>query len=147
MQLILTQDVQDLGGAGELVTVKDGYGSNYLIPQGMAVLATPRNRTRLEHEKKAVEARIVRRRKSAAELAGKLSGTSVTLTRLVGDDDKIFGSVTTKDIAEALEDDGIRVDRRQIILDAPLKALGVYEVDIKLHRDVRAQIKVWVVAD
>ena len=147
MQLILTQDVQDLGTAGDVVNVKSGFGANYLVPQGMAVLCTPRNKSRLEHETRAVEARIVRERKDAQDVSKKLTGTSVTLTRLVGDDDKIFGSVTTKDIAEALENDGIKVDRRQIMLEAPLKALGVYEVDVKLHRDVRAQIKVWVVAD
>lgn len=147
MQLVLTQDVPDLGHAGDVVQVKDGYGANFLIPQGMAVLATARNKARVEHERKTVEARVARQRKGASDLAKRLHGMSVTLTRLVGEDDKIFGSVTSKDIADALENEGVPIDRRQIQLDQPLKALGVYEVDIKLHRDVSAQIKVWVVAD
>jgi large subunit ribosomal protein L9 len=147
MQVILKQDVPELGDAGALVEVKSGYGSNYLIPQGLAVLATRRNKSQLDHERRSIEAAIVRHKKTASDLAAKLSGLSVTLTRLVGEDDKIFGSVTSKDIADALADDGVVVDRRNILMDAPLKALGVYEVEIKLHRDVRAQIKVWVVAD
>ncbi|MCB9729848.1 MAG: 50S ribosomal protein L9 [Deltaproteobacteria bacterium] len=147
MQVILKQDVPYLGDAGALVEVKSGYGANYLIPQGLAVLATRRNKSQLDHERRAIEAAIVRQKRKASDLASRLNGLSVTLTRLVGEDDKIFGSVTTKDIADALADDGVVVDRRHILLDGPLKALGVYEVDIKLHRDVRAQIKVWVVAD
>ncbi len=147
MQVILTQDVPNLGAAGEIVDVKPGYGANFLIPQGHAVLATSRNMSRVQHERRQIEARIARERADAQQAASKLKGLSVTLTRLVGEDDKIFGSVTTKDIADALANEGIRIDRRQIILDQPLKALGVYEVDIKLHRDVKTQIKVWVVAD
>ena len=147
MELILRRDVPDLGQAGELVKVKPGYASNYLIPQGLAVRANARNKASLEHERRAIEAAIVRERRSAQETANRLNGLSVTITRLVGEDDRIFGSVTTKDIAEALEAEGVPVDRRSITLDAPLKALGVYDVSIKLHRDVSVSIKVWVVAD
>ena len=147
MQVILTHDVQALGGAGEIVEVKPGYGANFLIPQGHAVLATTKNKRRLEHQRRIIEARIAQERASAQEMAKRLEGMSVTLTRLVGEDDKIFGSVTTKDISEALADEGVKLDRRQIVLDSPLKSLGVYEVDVKLHRDVLAQIKVRVVAD
>lgn len=147
MQVILTQDVTDLGQAGEVVAVKSGFGANYLIPQGMAVLATTRNQKRMAHETKRIEAQIARERSKARDSAQRLEGLSITLTRLVGEDDKIFGSVTTKDIADALADEGISVDRRQIHLDNPLKSLGVYEVGLKLHREVTANIKVWVVAD
>jgi large subunit ribosomal protein L9 len=147
MQVILTQDVPDVGHAGDVVAVKDGFGANYLIPRGFAVLATARNKAQIDHKRRAIEAQVARQRKGAEDLSKRLRGVSVTLTRLVGEDDKIFGSVTSKDIAEALENEGIAIDRRQILLDQPLKALGVYEVDIKLHRDVTAQIKVWVVAD
>lgn len=147
MQVILTQDVHEVGHAGQLVAVKNGFGANHLIPKGLAVLATPRNRSRMEHEQRRIEALIARERASAQEMAKKLSGLSVTLTRLVGDDDKIFGSVTNKDVADALADEGVKIDRRQILLDAPLKSLGVYEVEVRLHREVNAQIKVWVVAD
>ncbi|MEC9073102.1 MAG: 50S ribosomal protein L9 [Myxococcota bacterium] len=148
MHIILTQDVPSLGFAGEVVEVKAGYGANYLIPQGMALLATPSNRAGIEHQRHAIEARIVRERSEAEKLAGRLVNTSVSLTKkLVGDGDKIFGSVGSKEIAEALGDQGIRVDRRQVNLEAPLKALGVYDVELKLHRDISATIKVWVVAD
>ncbi len=147
MELILRTDVPDLGQAGEVVRVKNGYGSNYLIPQGLAVRANARNKASLDHERRAIEASIARQRRTAEESAGRLNGLSITITRLVGEEDKIFGSVTTKDIAEALDAEGISIDRRAIILDGPLKALGVYDVEIKLHRDVKVAIKVWVVAD
>jgi len=147
MQVILTQDVRELGQAGQMVAVKRGYGANFLIPQGIAVLATPRNRSRMEHEQRKIEAQIARERTTAAELGKRLAGLSVTLTRLVGEDDKIFGSVTGKDIADALADEGVKLDRRQIELDSPLKSLGVYEVPVRLHREVTTMIKVWVVAD
>jgi large subunit ribosomal protein L9 len=101
----------------------------------------------LDHERRAIEASIVRERRSAEDSAKRLKDLSVTITRLVGEDDRIFGSVTTKDIAEALEAEGVTIDRRSIKLDGPLKALGVYDVAIKLHRDVSVAIKVWVVAD
>lgn len=147
MHVILKTDVPQLGSAGDVVEVKPGFGANFLIPKGMAVLATARNKTQLEHARRAIEARIARQRRDAEDTAERLNGVSVTLTRLVGDDDKIFGSVTPKDIADALADEGIEIDRRRIQLEGPLKTLGVYEVPVRLHRDVTAQIKVWVVAD
>ena len=147
MQIILTTDVEYLGAAGDVVNVKKGYGANYLIPQGMAVLATPRNKNRMEHEKRRIEARVARARADAEKMAHRFKGISITITRLVGEDDKLFGSVTNKDIAEALEVNGVTVDRRQIRMEAPIKALGVYDVEVKLHREVTAMIKVWVVAD
>jgi large subunit ribosomal protein L9 len=147
MQIILTTDVPSLGDAGDLVEVKAGYGANYLIPQGLALPATSSNKNQIEHQRRAISARIARDRQDAEGLAAKLSHLSVTITRLVGDDDKLFGSVSNKDIAEALRDQGHEVDRRKIILDAPIKALGVYDVPVKVHRDVIAQIKLWVVAD
>jgi large subunit ribosomal protein L9 len=147
MQVILTMDVPELGGPGDLVEVKRGFGANFLIPQGKAVLATTRNKRRMEHQQRQIEAKIARERAEAADAAKRLDGLSVTLTRLVGEGDKIFGSVTNRDIADKLAEEGVHVDARQIVLETPLKALGVYEVDVKLFRDVRAQIKVWVVAD
>lgn len=147
MHVILSQDVPELGAAGDTVEVKRGYGFNYLLPSGLAVLATTRNSKRMEHEKRKIEAQIARERADAQTAAKRLDGLSVTLTRLVGEGDKIFGSVTNRDIADALANEGVKIDSRQIRLDQPLKALGVYEVDIKLHREVTAQIKVWVVAD
>lgn len=147
MQIILTTDVPSLGDAGDLVEVKAGYGANYLIPQGLALPATSSNKNQIEHQRRAISARLTRDRNDAEGLAAKLSHVSVTITRLVGDDDKLFGSVTNKDIAEALREQGHEVDRRKIVLENPIKALGVYDVPVKVHRDVIAQIKVWVVAD
>ena len=147
MQIILTADVPSLGDAGDLVEVKPGYGANYLIPQGLALPATSSNKNQIEHQRRAISARIARDRKDAEGLSEKLSQVSVTITRLVGDDDKLFGSVTNKDISDALRDQGFDVDRRKIVLESPIKALGVYDVPVKVHRDVIAQIKLWVVAD
>lgn len=147
MQIILTTDVASLGDAGDLVEVKAGYGANYLIPQGLALPATSSNKNQIEHQRRAISKRLARDRQDAEGLAAKLSHLSVTLTRLVGDDDKLFGSVTDKDISDALREQGHQVDRRTIILENPIKALGVYDVPVKVHRDVIAEIKVWVVAD
>ena len=147
MQIILTTDVPSLGDAGDVVEVKPGYGANFLIPKGMAIPATSANKNQIEHQRRAIAAKVARDRKDAESLSASLSQVSVTLTRLVGDDDKLFGSVTTKDIASALQDQGYDVDRRKIVLETPIKALGVYDVPVKIHRDVIAQIKVWVVAD
>ena len=147
MQIILTTDIPSLGDAGDLVEVKPGYGANYLIPQGLALPATSSNKNQIEHQRRAISARIARDRKDAESISEKLSQVSVTITRLVGDDDKLFGSVSTKDVSEALRDQGFDVDRRKIVLETPIKALGVYDVPVKVHRDVIAQIKLWVVAD
>ena len=147
MQVILKTDVPHLGNAGEVVSVKPGYGANYLLPQGLALPATGANKHRIEHQRRIIEARLVRERANAETTASGLAGMNVSITRLVADSDKIFGSVTARDIADALEKEGYTVDSRKIRLEAPLKALGVYEVGVKLHRDVEAQVKVWVVAD
>lgn len=149
MQVILTKDVSDLGHAGDTVTVRPGYGSNFLIPRGLAVLATANNQRQVAHERRRIEAAVVREKAKAQEFAKKLSGMSVTLTRIVAADekDKIFGSVTAQDVADALKNEGHNIDKKAIVLDTPLKSLGVYEVPVKLHRDVQAIVKVWVVAD
>lgn len=149
MQVILTKDLAELGTAGQTVNVRNGYGANFLIPRGLAVLATVRNQQEMAHQKRRIETQIAKEKAKAQELAKKLGGISVTLTRLVATDekDKIFGSVTTQDIADALKNEGYTIDKRNIGLENPLKSLGVYEVPVKLHRDVTAQVKVWVVAD
>ena len=147
MQLILTTDVPKLGEAGDIVEVKAGYGANYLLPKGLALTATTGNKAKIEHQKRMIERQVAKAREAAETLSNKLNGHNVTITRLVGEGDKIFGSVTARDIADALSNEGIEIDSRKIVLDAPLKALGVYEVSVKLHRDVVSQLKVWVVAD
>ena len=147
MQLILTTDVPKLGEAGDIVEVKSGYGANYLLPKGLALTATSGNKTKIEHQKRMIERQVAKAREAAESLSNKLNGHNVTITRLVGEGDKIFGSVTSRDIADALANEGMTIDSRKISLDTPLKALGVYEVSVKLHRDVVSQLKVWVVAD
>jgi large subunit ribosomal protein L9 len=145
IQVILKEDVANLGKSGELVSVKPGYGRNFLIPQGLAVIATKKNVARLEHEKKVIELRTAKVRGEALASAGKLAGATVQIERQVGEGDKLFGSVTTRDIEEALAAQGHKVDKRKIRLAEPIKALGQYSVTIDIARDVVAEVKVWVV--
>ena len=148
MQVILTKGVPDLGHAGQVVTVKPGYGSNYLIPRGLAVLATKGNQRQVSHERHRIEAAVAREKQRAEQIARKLSGVSVTLTRIVATDekDKIFGSVSTRDIEEAVSDKGVKIDRKKVMLAEPIRTLGVHTRDVKLARDVVGKLKVWVVA-
>jgi large subunit ribosomal protein L9 len=145
MQVILTQDVENLGKAGELVTVRPGYGRNYLVPRGFAVSATVRNKNRLDHEKALIERKITRERATANELAGRINGMTLQFERIVGDDEKLFGSVTSRDITEQLKKAGIEIDHRWVQLDAPVKALGKYETQVRLAAGVNATLKFWVV--
>lgn len=145
MQVILTVDVPSLGKAGEIVDVKEGYGRNFLLPQKKAVLADPKNIKLLEHQRNVVAAKQAKLKRHAEELLDKLSSTSITIAREAGEDDKLFGSVTTKDIAESLRREGFEIDRHYIHLDSPIKSLGVFDVPVKLHSDVSGNIKVWVV--
>ena len=145
MQVILTQDVANLGKAGELVSVRPGYGRNFLVPRGFAVSATVRNKNRLDHEKALIEKRVAKERASATELAGRINGITLQFERMVGEDEKLFGSVTNRDIAEQLKKAGIEIDHRWVELDAPVKALGKYEVPVRLAAGVVATLKFWVV--
>ena len=145
MQIILTQDVENLGKAGELVSVRPGYGRNYLVPRGMAVSATVRNKNRLDHEKTLIERRVAKERASATEIAARLNAMTLQFERNVGEDEKLFGSVTNRDIAEQLKRAGVEIDHRTIQLDQAVKALGKYEVPVKLSAGVSATLKFWVV--
>lgn len=146
MKIILREDVPDLGAIGDIVTVKDGYARNYLIPNQMAVQANTKNLSQLEHQKRLIESHKSKIRKEAASLAEQLEGVSCTIPMLVGEQDKLFGSVTSKDIEEALTQEGIKISRKRIILDEPIKSLGVYTVGVRLHAEVTGKLKVWVVA-
>ncbi len=146
MQVILREDVANLGQTGELVSVKDGYGRNYLIPKGLAVLATPRNKRRLEHDRKVIEQRDAKRSRDALTLKAGIEKLSVTIAKQTGEEGKLFGSVTTKEISEALAEEGFEVDRKTVVVDEPIKSLGVYTLHVKLTRDVIADLKLWVVA-
>ena len=145
MQIILTQDVENLGKAGELVSVRPGYGRNYLVPRGLAVSATVRNKNRLDHDKALIERKIAKERATATELAGRINGITLQFERIVGEDEKLFGSVTNRDITEQLKKAGIDIDHRWVNLDAPVKALGKYETNVRLAAGVIANLKFWVV--
>jgi large subunit ribosomal protein L9 len=145
MQVILKQDVPKLGNAGDIVRVAPGYGRNYLIPRGLAVPATAGSVSQVEHQTRIAES-IRRKQLSGAEaLAEQIEGTAVSIRREAGEDDKLFGSVTNRDIAEALAAEGIEVDRRIIQLEEPIKAIGLFTVPVRLHRDVIAKLRVYVI--
>jgi large subunit ribosomal protein L9 len=145
MQVILTQDVDNLGKAGELVSVRPGYGRNYLVPNGLAVTATVKNKNRLEHEKALIAKRVEKERANANEVATRINGMTLQFERQVGEDERLFGSVTSRDIAEQLKRANVDIDHRWIQLDSAVKALGKYEVPVRLAAGVIAQLKFWVV--
>jgi large subunit ribosomal protein L9 len=147
MKIILKQDFETLGKFGDIVEVKDGYARNFLIPRQIAIDASERNLRMLEQERQRRAVKETKEKRSAEELAKSLEPVSLTIAVAVGEEDKVFGAVTSQDIAEQLQAKGFEIDRRKILLDEPLKALGVYEVPIKLHSDVEAKIKVWVVKE
>jgi len=145
MEVILRQAIDDLGHPGDIVDVSRGFARNYLLPRGFAYEATPGNRKRIEGEKNRLEAAESERRSVASGLAGQLEQVSLTFSARVGEEGKLFGSVTSADIAQQLEALGHHVEKRMIDLHEPIKALGVYRVPIRLHADVRPEIKVWVI--
>ena len=147
MKVILKQEVEKLGSPGDVVEVRDGYARNYLIPRGLAMPATPGNLRILEEEKKRAELRANREKRAAQRLAEKLNSVSVTATVSVGEEDRVFGAVTSQTIADLLKEKGFEIDRRKILLEEPLKALGIYDVPIRLHPEVEAKVKVWVVRE
>ncbi len=146
MRVILTEDVPNVGDMGEIVRVADGFGRNFLIPQGLALPATERSAKAFIHQQVQIERRKQKLRAKALELLGGLSSVSVTIPRQVGEGDRLYGSVSNRDVQLALAEAGFDVDRRKIMLDQPLRELGVYKVEIKLMSDVRATVKVWVTA-
>jgi large subunit ribosomal protein L9 len=145
MQVILRDDLDNLGKSGEVVNVKPGYARNYLLPRGLAMKATATDVARVEHEKRVIAARTAKMAKEAQAEADRLSQVSVSIARAVGEEEKLYGSVTSRDIAEALQAQGVQIDSKKLHLDEPIKALGLTEVTVKLGRGVNAKIKVWVV--
>jgi len=144
MELILCQDIKKLGKIGDVVKVKDGYARNFLIPQKVAYVATPANLKRIEMQK-AKTAEIEKQAKDAAEkLADKLNKVSCTVTVEVNDLDKLYGSVTEADIIQALEQEGHSIDANDIVLEKSIDELGIFDVGIRLHRDVVAKVRLWV---
>lgn len=147
MQVILKEEVKSLGHAGEVVNVKDGYARNFLIPKGIAVEANPKNVKALEQERKKIQDFVKKQRAKAEELASSISSASIVIKAKSGEDDKLFGSVTAADIADALKKEGIEIDKRKILLDEPIKRLGDYTVNIKLYTDVAAQLNIQVISE
>lgn len=145
MKVILRADVEKLGSLGDIVAVRPGYGRNYLLPQGLASLATPGNLKVFEQERRKLQAKNDAIRAVAAELAAKIEAAKVVIEVRVGDGDKLYGSVTSSQIATILEEQGVSVDRRRIQLDDAIRALGEYILDVKLHPEVVAKLTVDVV--
>lgn len=145
MKVILQDDVQNLGSTGDVVEVADGYGRNFLLPRQLAVLADERNTRKLSHQKRQAAAKQARLLATAKELASKITGTAVTIKRAAAGEEKIFGAVTNIDIAEALQAQGISVDRKQIVLPEPIRAIGVAQVPVRILKDVEATVKVYVI--
>lgn len=147
MKVILRADVENLGILGDVVTVKPGYGRNYLLPQGLAMLATEANMHTFELERKKLQARMDAQRAEARSLAEKIEALNIVIPMHVGENDKLYGSVTTTMIGDAILAQGVEVDRRRILLDAPIRALGDFEIRVRLHADVVANLQVKVISD
>jgi len=147
MKVILMQEVESLGDVGEVVEVANGYGRNYLLPRGMAVAATAKNKRQLEHQNQLREHRMAQVRKEAQTLADQLQGVSCRFARKSAEEGRLFGSVTSIDIAEQLQNLGITLDRRRIQLDQPIKSLGDFAVPVRLPGDLNSAVKVTVVAE
>jgi large subunit ribosomal protein L9 len=145
MRVILKQSVSHLGEAGEIVKVSPGYGRNFLIPRGLAISASEGSVRQAEHQERLAEAIRRKQMNGAQELSAKLENVSVSIRREAGDDDKLFGSVTKRDIVEALQAEGIDLDRRLLKLDDNIRAIGLYNVPVRLHKDVSAEVRVYVI--
>ena len=145
MKIILKEDLEKIGKAGEVVEVKDGYARNYLVPRNLAVPADKGNLASIEKILKEKDFRENKKKREALALKDKIEGISCTSEVLVGEEDKVFGSVTGMEIARLLKDKGFFIDKRNISLEEPIKALGVYSIPVKLHPEVIASLKLWVV--
>ena len=145
MEVILRQAVDNLGHPGDIVKVSNGFARNYLLPRGIAYEATAGNRKRIQQERSRLEEAENTRRAAAEELAKRLEEVSLSFSARVGEEGKLFGSVTAADIAQQLEAQGVHVERRMIDLHEPIRALGVYRIPVRLHADVRPELKVWVI--
>ena len=145
MKVILKEEVPHLGDSGQVVNVKPGYGRNYLIPQGLADYATPRNIKEMEHKLRVIKKQIDAAKAEVAEVKARLEELSITIAKPSGDNDKLFGSVTTTDIEKALAAENVTIDKRRIVIDEPIKTLGDFTVKAKLFGGELAEFKVWVV--
>lgn len=147
MLVILRENVENLGRIGDLVNVSSGYARNFLIPRKLVAVADPGNVKMIENQKKVLEKKRKAARAVSEDLAKKISDQSVTIARKVGENDKLFGSVTQTDIAEALKKSGLSVEKRMVILEHPIRSLGVHAITVKFDSDVTASVKVWIVKE
>ncbi|HDR04010.1 MAG TPA: 50S ribosomal protein L9 [Candidatus Marinimicrobia bacterium] len=145
MKILLKEDVDKVGKAGEIINVKDGYGRNFLIPQQLGILATKAAIKMVEDELALKTRKAEAAKRSAEKLASRLNNVSITASVIAGEEDKLFGSVTNQNIADLLKEKGYDIDRHTIMLDEPIKALGVYVIPVKLHPEVKAEVKLWVI--
>jgi large subunit ribosomal protein L9 len=147
MKVVLKDDIKNIGKLGQIVDVADGYARNYLVPRGLAIEANTKNVKALEHEKRIIEDKAKKVKNSAQELSNKISAMNFTIKAKAGDEGKLFGSVTTMDIAELLQKEGIEIDKKKISLDEPIKRLGSYSVNVKLHPEISTQFNIQVVQE
>ena len=145
MDIILLQDVETLGTSGDIIKVKPGYARNFLFPRGLAVRSSKQNRALADEKKNSAKARKLRETQVYEELINKLKNTEVTIEVQVGDEDRIFGSVTSQDIHKVLLEKGIEIDRHSIVLEEPIKALGIYYVNVKVAKGLLQEVKVYVI--
>ena len=147
MKVILKEDVKSIGSMGQTVDVSDGFARNYLVPRGLAVEANVKNIRSLEHEKKVIQEKAKKVKNSVQDLADRLANITVVIKTKAGEEGKLFGSVTTMDIAEQLKNQGIEIDKKKISLDEPIKRLGTYAVNLKLHSEITAQVNMQVIEE
>ena len=147
MKVILTEDISQLGSAGDTINVKNGYARNFLVPTGKAIQASNQNMKIVEHQKRLIQEKLAKIKKEGMSIAEKIENISCTIAKTSGEEDKLFGSVTNGDIQNSLQKEGINIDRKKILLGEPIKKLGIYSVPIKIHQEVTANLKVWVVKE
>ena len=145
MKVILSRDIENLGKVGDVVSVKNGFARNFLIRKGLALEAIPENLKKIEQENRRQERERLEEKKKAEEFSLKLRGISLTILVETKDDESLYGSVGSSEICKALEEEGIKIDRKFILIDSPIKTLGVYEIPVRLYSEVETKIKVWVV--